>query len=103
MARRHTQQARENAAREAAKRLRHHGISDLNGYFMLREEPVAWLADIARHINSLDPIEIGAAALLEASGYQRANEQLSLQRVLFEQRLPTRRHAIERALPLGQL
>ncbi len=37
-----------------------------------------WLADIAQHIDSLDPIEIGAAALLEAQGYQRTNVQLAL-------------------------
>jgi hypothetical protein len=40
---------------------------------------IEWLADIAEHIQSNDPIEIGAAALLESSGYQRTNAQLTLE------------------------
>jgi hypothetical protein len=42
-------------------------------------EAIDWLADIALHIGSLDPIEIGAGAILESSGHARANEQLTLE------------------------
>lgn len=76
-----SQRTRESAARNAARELRHHGISYLNGYMLSSrdDEPgISWLADIAQHIDSLDPIEIGAAALLEAQGYQRTNVQLAL-------------------------
>ncbi len=76
-----SQRTRENAARNAARELRHHGISYLNGYVLSSrdDEPgISWLADIAQHIDSLDPIEIGGAALLEAQGYQRTNVQLAL-------------------------
>lgn len=76
-----SQHTRENAARNAARELRHHGISYLNGYVLtaVDDEPgISWLADIAQHIDSLDPIEIGGAALLEAQGYQRTNIQLAL-------------------------
>jgi hypothetical protein len=38
-----------------------------------------WLADVALHVGSLDPIEIGAGAILESSGYRRGNEQLTLE------------------------
>ena len=76
-----SQRTRENAARNAARELRHHGISYLNGYVLtaVDDEPgISWLADIAQHVDSLDPIEIGGAALLEAQGYQRTNVQLAL-------------------------
>jgi hypothetical protein len=76
--RRHTPQARRNAARTAAKQLRTRGITALNGHLLLRDGGVDWLADIARHIGSLNPTEIGAAALLEADGWQRTNDQLTL-------------------------
>ncbi len=83
--RRTTQRARENAAREAAKRLRARGITYLAGHKLMGfpgvqppAETLAWLANIAQHIGSLDPIEIGAGALLEARGYERSNEQLPL-------------------------
>lgn len=83
--RRTTQRARENAAREAAKRLRLRAITYLAGHSLMGapgvQPPaatVAWLAGIAGHIGSLDPIEIGAGALLEARGYERSNEQLTL-------------------------
>jgi hypothetical protein len=38
-----------------------------------------WLADVALHVGSLDPIEIGAGAILESSGHARGNEQLTLE------------------------
>lgn len=72
-------QTRVNAARRAAKQLRRHGITYLNGRLLERDHGLAWLADIARHIGSLDPLDIGAAALLEADGYQRCNEQLGME------------------------
>lgn len=37
-----------------------------------------WRADIADHIQSLDSAETGAAALLEAEGFERTNIQLAL-------------------------
>jgi hypothetical protein len=40
---------------------------------------IDWLADAALHVDSLDPIEIGAGAILESSGYTRSNEHLKLE------------------------
>ncbi len=81
---RYSQTERENAARGAARTLARHGISDLDGRFLsdlgrTGASAVAWLADIAARIDSLDPMEIAAGALLEAQGYQRANVQLTLE------------------------
>jgi hypothetical protein len=42
------------------------------------EAAIAWLADIAAHVDSLDPMLIAAAAILESSGHQRTNVQLQL-------------------------
>jgi hypothetical protein len=39
---------------------------------------IDWLADVALHVGSLDPIEIGAGAILESSGHRRGHEQLTL-------------------------
>jgi hypothetical protein len=44
-------------------------------------EAIDWLADVARHIGSLDPVEIGAGAILESSGYVRCSGQLTLEGV----------------------
>ncbi len=83
---RYSQTHRENAARRAARTLARHGISYLDGHFLsdlgrTGASAVAWLAlaDIAAHIDSRDPMEIGAGALLEAQGYERANVQLTLE------------------------
>jgi hypothetical protein len=73
-ARRDTSRA---AAKRAASRLMRTGLdcaTDLRS-----KEAIEWLADIAEHIESNDPIEIATAALLESSGYQRANVQLTLE------------------------
>jgi hypothetical protein len=74
---------RENAARRAARKLCHHGVSYLGGHCLFDLDrngasAVRWLADIAAHIDSLDPTEIGAAVLLEADGFERSNVQLAL-------------------------
>jgi hypothetical protein len=74
---------RESAARRAARKLCHHGISHLGGHCLFDLDrsgasAVLWLADMAAHIDSLDPTEIGAAALLEADGFERTNVQLAL-------------------------
>ena len=45
---------------------------------LLSPEATCWLADIAAHVRSLDPIVIGAAAILETSGYERSGVQLTL-------------------------
>ena len=42
------------------------------------EEVKAQLADIAAYLGTKDPIELGAALLLEQAGYERAHVQLSL-------------------------
>lgn len=81
---RYSQTQRENAGRVAARRLAQHGISCLDGHFLSDlsrsgASAVLWLADVAAHIDSLDPTAIGAGALLEARGYQRANVQLTLE------------------------
>jgi hypothetical protein len=68
---------RSNAARKAASRLMRSGLDcsrDLRS-----QETIDWLADVAHHIGSLDPIEIGAGAILESSGHARGNEQLTLE------------------------
>ena len=67
---------RRAAARRAARRLMRSGLDC--GRDLTAEDTITWLADIAQHIDSLDRIELGAAALLESSGYQRTNEQLAL-------------------------
>ncbi len=71
-----SQQARRNAARRAARRLMRSGLDC--GRDLTAETTIDWLADVAQHIGSLDEIELGAAALLESSGYQRTNVQLAL-------------------------
>lgn len=62
----------------ASKRLRQHGLApaDGNGNVHWSNAGLAWLEDIATHLHTSDPMEIGAAALLEASGYTRS--QLAL-------------------------
>ena len=72
-ARRDTSRA---AAHQAASRLMRTGLdcaTDLRS-----KAAIEWLADIAEHIQSNDPIDIGAAAILESSGYHRGNVQLTL-------------------------
>jgi hypothetical protein len=67
---------RRNAARKAASRLMRSGLDcsrDLRS-----PEAIDWLTDVALHVGSLDPIEIGAGAILESSGHARGNEQLTL-------------------------
>lgn len=70
----HTAKERHNAAERAASRLRRSGFDCSRR--LKSPEAIEWLADIALHIASLDPIEIGAGALLESSGHTRCNEQL---------------------------
>jgi hypothetical protein len=72
-----TAQARRNAAERAARKLVSSGLDC--GRHLTAEASLAWLADVALHVDSLDPTIIGAAALLESSGYQRANVQLTLE------------------------
>ena len=42
------------------------------------EELKAQLADIAAYLGSRDPVELGAALLLEQAGYERTQVQLQL-------------------------
>lgn len=42
------------------------------------EEVKAQLADIAEYLGTKDPIELGAALLLEQAGYERTQLQLQL-------------------------
>lgn len=42
------------------------------------EEVKAKLADIATYLGTKDPVELGAAFLLEQAGYERSQMQLSL-------------------------
>ena len=67
---------RRNAARKAASRLMRSGLDC--GRDLRSPEAIDWLADIALHVGSLDPIVIGAGAILESSGDLRSNEQLTL-------------------------
>jgi hypothetical protein len=69
--------ARRNAARKAASHLMRAGLDCARD--LKSPEAIDWLADIALHLGSLDPIEIGAGALLESSGHTRGNEQLTLE------------------------
>ena len=69
--------ARRNAARKAASRLMRSGLDCTRD--LKSPKAIDWLADIALHLGSLDPIEIGAGALLESSGHTRGNEQLTLE------------------------
>jgi hypothetical protein len=68
---------RRNAARKAASRLMRAGLDC--GRDLKSPEAIDWLADVALHVGSLDPIEIGAGAILESSGHARGNEQLTLE------------------------
>jgi hypothetical protein len=67
---------RVNATRKAASRLERSGLDC--GRNLKARDAIDWLADVALHIASLDPIEIGAGAILETSGYARGHEQLTL-------------------------
>jgi hypothetical protein len=49
------------------------------GRHLTAKSSLAWLADLALHLDSLDPTTIAAAALLECNGYHRANVQLILE------------------------
>ncbi len=68
---------RRNAARKAASRLVRSGLDC--GRDLRSSAAIDWLADVALHVGSLDPIEIGAGAILESSGHRRGHEQLTLQ------------------------
>ena len=68
---------RRNAARRAASRLMRSGLDC--GRDLKSPQTLDWLADVALHVGSLDPIEIGAGAILESSGHVRGNEQLTLE------------------------
>ncbi len=69
--------ARRNAAGKAAGRLMRTGLDCARD--LKSPEAIDWLADVALHVGSLDPIEIGAGAILESSKYARGNEQLTLE------------------------
>ena len=73
----YSQQQRERAAERAARQLMRYGLHP-GSQPLLSRPAIVWLADLAAHVNSLDPMVIGAAALLESSGYDRNNEQLAL-------------------------
>jgi hypothetical protein len=68
---------RRNAARRAASRLMRSGLDC--GRDLKSPQALDWLVDVALHVRSLDPIEIGAGAILESSGHARGNEQLTLE------------------------
>ncbi|MGO9957173.1 MAG: hypothetical protein ACLP50_14600 [Solirubrobacteraceae bacterium] len=77
MTRTYTQQQRERAAERAARQLMRHGLHP-GPWPLLSPPAIAWLAEIAAHLHTLDPITIGAGAILETSGHDRCHEQLSL-------------------------
>jgi hypothetical protein len=62
-----------NAAKRAETQLRHSGLCP----FGLGDEAIDALEDVASYLDTTDPTEIGAGALLETSGYQRT--QLTLE------------------------
>ena len=68
---------RRNATRQAASRLMRTGLDC--GRDLRSPAAIDWLADVALHVGSLDPIEIGADAILESSGHARGHEQLTQQ------------------------
>ena len=68
---------RRSAARKAASYLMRAGLDC--GRNLRSPEAVDWLADVALHVGSLDPVVMGAGALLESSGHVRGNEQLTLE------------------------
>jgi hypothetical protein len=68
---------RRNAARKAASQLMRSGLDCARD--LKSPAAIDWLADVALHVDSLDPIEIGAGAILESSGHARGNEQLTLE------------------------
>ncbi len=68
---------RRNAARKAASRLMRAGLDC--GRDLKSLDAIDWLADVAHHVGSLDPIEIGAGAILESSGHDRGHQQLTLE------------------------
>ena len=68
---------RRNAARKVAGRLMRSGLDC--GRDLRSPAAIDWLADVALHVGSLDPIEIAAGAILESSGHRRDHEQLTLQ------------------------
>jgi hypothetical protein len=62
-----------NAARKADTQLRHSGLCP----FGIGDEAIDALAEVARYLDTTDPMEIGAGALLETSGHHRT--QLALE------------------------
>jgi hypothetical protein len=74
----HSQRQRERAGERAARQLLRHGIHP-GPRWLLSPEATCWLADVAAFVRSLDPVVIGAAAILESSGYQRTAVQLTLE------------------------
>jgi hypothetical protein len=64
-----------NAAAKAQSRLLRHGLCPVG----MGEEAIDRLQNIACHLDTTDPMEIGAGALLETSGYERSQVQLSLE------------------------
>jgi hypothetical protein len=71
-----THAARANAARKPASLLMRAGLDF--GRAVNSPQAIDWLADITLHTASLEPIEIGAGAILESSGHTRAHEQSAL-------------------------
>lgn len=72
-----TRTERRAAARKAASQLMRSGLDC--GRDLKSPDALDRLADVVLHVGSLDPIEIGAGAILESSGHARGNEQLTLE------------------------
>ncbi len=64
-----------NAAAKAQSQLLRSGLCPVG----MGDEAIDRLQDISRHLDTTDPMEIGAGALLETSGYERSQAQLSLE------------------------
>ena len=63
-----------NGVHEAYRRVKHTGC-----VYGTQDEVMAWLQDISEYLDTKDPIELGAALLLEQAGYERSQIQLTFE------------------------
>ena len=59
---------------EAYRQVKHTGC-----VYGTQDEVMAWLRDISEYLDTKDPIELGAALLLEQAGYERSQVQLTFE------------------------
>lgn len=77
----HTEDTPRAGGSSAARRLAANGLASLvlpdgRAMYMLDPATERWLDELRAYIGSSDPLMIGAAAILEAEGYERSQPSL---------------------------